>query len=160
MSLNLPYSEYYNAVAISVERWLASVYLENNLLCLSVYVGSVSRAERSSGSFMVYLHMTVCVGSMGRWDGTLPLGGVAEREIPELHLLFMHHVCTWERWCLLQHCISCGCAVTGIKSSAFNAKGSEIFLKTDFMSYASVFYNLHNQYFVKLVYASTVHSVF
>lgn len=70
------------------------MYLENNLLCLSVYVGSVSRAERSSGSFMVYLHMTVCVGSMGRWDGTLPLGGVAEREIPELHLLFMHHVCT------------------------------------------------------------------
>ena len=43
---------------------------------------------------MVYLHITVCVGSTGRWDGTLLLGGVAEREIPELHLLFMHHVCT------------------------------------------------------------------
>ena len=43
---------------------------------------------------MVYLLVTVCVGSTGRWDGTLLLGGVAEREIPELHLLFMYHVFT------------------------------------------------------------------
>ena len=52
------------------------------------------RAERSSGSFMVYLHVTVWVGPTGRWDGTLLLGGAAERESPELHLLFLHHVCT------------------------------------------------------------------
>lgn len=40
-TVNLPYSEYYNAVAISIERLLASVCLENNLLYLCVYVSSV-----------------------------------------------------------------------------------------------------------------------
>lgn len=46
-----------------------------------------------------------------------------------------------------------------VKPSAFNAKDSEIFLKL-ISCPMQVFYSLHTQYFVKLVYASTVHSVF
>lgn len=65
-------------MAISIERLLAGAYLESNLLCLCLH-GFCLKAEMSSGSFITYLHMTVYLGSKGRLDGTLLLGGVAER---------------------------------------------------------------------------------
>lgn len=126
--VNLPHSEYYNAVAVSIERFLASVCLENNLSCSCVYVGS----ERHGKLWKLCgVRTRDCVSGLpGQvvWNPALR-GGGWKITFPEPHLLCMYHICPAERWYLLRHCISCGCAVTGIKSSAFNAKGSEIFLK-------------------------------
>lgn len=79
----------------------------------------------SSGSF-VYLLVTVS-GFRGQaaWTPALRRGG---GKVPQRHVLWAPRL-YFREVALLPHCISCGCAVTGIKSSAFNAKGSEIFLK-------------------------------
>lgn len=63
--------------------------------------------------------------SVGRWSGSCSWGGWKVKVL-ELLAVCVPHLYSRSTPTILH---SCGCAVTGIKSSAFNAKGSEIFLK-------------------------------
>lgn len=81
------------------------------------------------------------VGPTGQVGRNLLLGGATRERGPELKALFLHPRLHLRGGVFYNTAFLVVVLFTGIKSSAFNAKGSEIFLKTDFMSYASVFYN-------------------
>lgn len=91
------YSEYFNTVAISIERLLAGVYLESNLLCLCLH-GFCLRAEMSSWKLHHILAHDCVSGFHGQvgWNPAFWVGWLKDED-SEFYLLFMYHIFTSER---------------------------------------------------------------
>lgn len=94
LCVNLPCSEYYNAMAVSIERLLAGVLKITSCVCVFTWV-LPKRWDKLWKLRRVPARDYVRVP----WAGGLPSCPCRRgAEFPKLHLLCMCHICSPERW--------------------------------------------------------------